>query len=552
MSASRAPRALILVVLTFTLVAGVPPAAAAAAPALPLPDTMAAVGDSITQAASTAGGLGVDAPQNSWSTGTSGTVNSHYLRLLSAGAPIQGRNFNFAVSGAKMANLQQQVANAVAVQPDYLTVLVGGNDVCTPTESQMTDVGPFRSQFTAALGELRNSPNTYVYVSSIPRVQGLYDLFKGNFWARFIWSIGGVCQSLLANPTSTAQADVDRRARVAKRNSDFNLALSEVCAATPRCLWDGLAAYSTPFLASDVSGDYFHPSVAGQAKLAAVSWSVGYSWLPQNQVPIASFTDSCTGLACTFTSTSTDDGPLTQVWDFGDGTGSGEAVALHPYPAGGPYTVRLTVTDEHGATATAERSITVIAPVNIPPTAAFTSSCSGLACTFTNTSSDTDGTMTHAWAFGDSTGSSVVSPAHTYATAGTYTVTLTVTDDDLARSTASQAVTVAAPAPTMRIQSLTAAARTVSSKNWRATVTIAVRDGTGAAVPSAVVSGGWTPGTSASCTTGSSGTCSVTSANLSRSATPSVVFTVSAITRTGFTYTPALNQATAISVARPS
>ena len=63
-------------------------------------------------------------------------------------------------------------------------------------------------------------------------------------------------------------------------------------------------------------------------------------------------------------------------------------------------------------------------PPNQPPSASFTPSCNGLSCAFTNTSTDADGTMTHAWSFGDGTGSTAVSPPHTYGSAGTFTVTL--------------------------------------------------------------------------------------------------------------------------------
>ncbi len=68
---------------------------------------------------------------------------------------------------------------------------------------------------------------------------------------------------------------------------------------------------------------------------------------------------------------------------------------------------------------------------NQPPTAAFTSSCAGLACTFTDGSSDSDGTIaSRSWVFGDGATSSATSPSHTYSSGGTYTVTLTVTDND--------------------------------------------------------------------------------------------------------------------------
>lgn len=536
------------IALTLILGALVPMAAAAAGPTLPFPDTMAAVGDSISQAASTDGALGADAPHNSWSTGTSAAVNSHYLRLVAAGAPISGQNHNRSVSGAKMGGLQAQMATLADLDPDYLTVLIGGNDVCTPTEAQMTSVASFRAQFQAAMATLRaGSPGTNVYVVSIPRVMGLYELFRGNWWARFIWSIGGVCQSLLANPTSTNQADVDRRARVDQRNRDFNQVLAEVCAgaATQPCLWDGGAAFNTVFAASDVSGDYFHPSVAGQAKLAAVSWANGYTWIaapPPNQAPSASFTAACSGLSCNFTNTSTDDaGVVSSVWDFGDGTSAPES---HVYSAGGIYTVTLTVTDAAGLTDSEVRSVTVTAPVpNVPPTASFTSSCNGLTCTFTNGSGDSDGTIVgHSWDFGDRTGSTAANPPPKTYAAGTYNVVLTVTDDDLATGTTSQSVTVTAPVtPTMNIQNLAATPSIVNSKNWRATVTVTVRDGTGAALPNAVVSGTWTVGTPDTCSTGPTGMCSVQSDNLSRTNVPSVTFTVTGVTRAGFTYTPAAN-----------
>jgi lysophospholipase L1-like esterase len=247
---------------------------------LPLPDSMVAVGDSISQAASTGGILGADAPQNSWSTGTSSTVNSHYLRLLALGAPISGANHNLSVSGARVAGLNAQMQAAVPLQPDYLTLEIGGNDLCTDTVAEMTSVSTFRSQLQTAMTTLANgSPGTMVFVASIPDAYQLWNLFKNDWWARFIWSTAGICQSLLANPTSTQQSDVNRRLQVRQRNIDFNTQLAEVCALfAARCRFDGNAVFDTQLVKSDAAGDYFHPSISGQAKLSAGTWAVGYSW----------------------------------------------------------------------------------------------------------------------------------------------------------------------------------------------------------------------------------------------------------------------------------
>ena len=87
------------------------------------------------------------------------------------------------------------------------------------------------------------------------------------------------------------------------------------------------------------------------------------------------------------------------------------------------------------------------APVNSPPTASFTEACADLACSFNASgSSDSDGTIaSYAWTFGDGDTASGVNPPHTYATGGTYTVTLTVTDDSGATGEQQKQVTVTAP-----------------------------------------------------------------------------------------------------------
>ena len=84
---------------------------------------------------------------------------------------------------------------------------------------------------------------------------------------------------------------------------------------------------------------------------------------------------------------------------------------------------------------------------NLPPTASFGSSCTNLACNFTDASTDADGTVTAwSWNFGDATTATTQNPSHTYGAAGTYTVSLTVTDNLGATNTTTRTVTVTAPA----------------------------------------------------------------------------------------------------------
>lgn len=175
---------------------------------------------------------------------------------------------------------------------------------------------------------------------------------------------------------------------------------------------------------------------------------------PPNQLPVADFTWVCDYLACAFTNTSTDaDGTIrTSLWEFGDGSTTNAGSPAHFFPAGGDYTVRLTVTDDRGGAGVTERTVTVEDPPPPPPnqlpTAGFTWVCDGLGCAFTNTSTDPDGTIQASfWEFGDSWTTNAGSPIHVYASPGDYTVRLTVTDDRGGTDVTQQTITVEAPPP---------------------------------------------------------------------------------------------------------
>jgi subtilisin family serine protease len=150
---------------------------------------------------------------------------------------------------------------------------------------------------------------------------------------------------------------------------------------------------------------------------------------PTNQAPTASFTVSCTDLTCDFADTSTDDQggvvawswdfgdgntstEQSPSWDFGDGNTSTEQSPSHTYSAENTYTVTLTATDDEGASGSASSEVTVPIP-NQPPTASFTSSCFGYTCDFTDTSTDSNGSVTnYEWDFGDGWGTNAQPQPH--------------------------------------------------------------------------------------------------------------------------------------------
>jgi len=236
------------------------------------PSNITALGDSITVAFD-ASGFG-NQPAYSWSTGTSRSVNSMYMRLSALNRRIRRHATNLAVPGAAMANLNSQ-ASRVSSRAQYVTILMGANDACASSEAAMTDVSTFRAQLDTALQTLTTrAPNAVIYVLSIPDIYNLWSVLKDDSSARNVWSSFSICQSMLANPLSTDQADIDRRDAVRQRVIDFNTQLAEACAAYVQCRFDNDAVFNAAFDASDVSTiDYFHPSVAGQAKLAQVAWS---------------------------------------------------------------------------------------------------------------------------------------------------------------------------------------------------------------------------------------------------------------------------------------
>jgi len=157
----------------------------------------------------------------------------------------------------------------------------------------------------------------------------------------------------------------------------------------------------------------------------------------------ANYTSSAAGLTVTFTNSSTGGGGATYSWDFGDGNTSTATSPTHTYATNGTYTVCLTITDGC-ATDTYCQPITVGCPF---PTPAFSYVTTGATVSFTNSSTAGTGAL-YLWDFGDGNTSTATDASNTYATDGTYTVCLVVSDVCGSDSTCQSVVITTCTTPT--------------------------------------------------------------------------------------------------------
>lgn len=223
-----------------------------------------------------------------------------------------------------------------------------------------------------------------------------------------------------------------------------------------------------------------------------------------DKAPVALFSVKVNGNQASFTNQSSDDkGIVSYAWQFGDAANS-TSTQQNPsftYALDGQYTVNLTVTDTADQSTTFSQQVTISTDpnngcdglaawnaatsykvgdkvayndkqfeatwwstganpevysnawkrlgncngggdTNQAPVANFTFNTQQLAVSFSDSSTDDKGVVSHAWTFGDGTSSSQPSPSHTYSQAGTYLVTLTVADAEGKQASKSQQVQV--------------------------------------------------------------------------------------------------------------
>ncbi|MFA5295812.1 MAG: DUF3344 domain-containing protein, partial [Methanoregulaceae archaeon] len=151
--------------------------------------------------------------------------------------------------------------------------------------------------------------------------------------------------------------------------------------------------------------------------------------------PEAAFSSDVTSgtapLTVTFTDESTN-APTSWLWDFGDGGTSTGQYPVHEYMSAGTYTVTLTVTNGEGSDEAVRPDYITVNALTGAPEAAFSSDVTSgtVPLTVTFTDESTNAPTSWLWDFGDGGTSTGQYPVHEYMSAGTYTVTLTVTNGE--------------------------------------------------------------------------------------------------------------------------
>jgi len=229
------------------------------------PTSMAVCGDSISRAALSDNSIDDDQPEHCWSTGydAGDACNSHWERIKLVQPSVIG--YNNAANGSRADDLLGQAQATVANGVQYVTIEMGGNDVCRDSASEMTPVDTYAAYFNEAIDVLQAGlPSAKILVCEVVNVRRVYDVGKSNLGCLLKWAIFGFCESMLNNGST-------ERAQATTRNIEYNNALRTLTAAQGVYFDDDV--YEVAFSRSQLSSiDCFHPAIACQNLLANATY----------------------------------------------------------------------------------------------------------------------------------------------------------------------------------------------------------------------------------------------------------------------------------------
>jgi len=325
----------------------------------------------------------------------------------------------------------------------------GSNDSDGTIASYAWSFGDGSTDLGVARWHRFNNPGTYIVTLTVTDDDGAIDTMTQAV------QIGPSNQAPVAafsgtptNPLVNAWVQFDATASADSDGSivSYSWNLGDGSTDNGSLVWHRFSAAGTYVVTLTVTDD------DGATDSTSLAIQVG----PSNQSPVAAFTFAPTNplvnawVQFNASASSDPDGSVVNyTWNFGDGSTDIGTVVWHRFTSAGIYVVSLTVTDDDGATDTITQAIQVGGSVNAAPTASFSylpaSPTIGEWVRFDATgSTDSDGSISsYQWSFGDGT-VPVSGPIvyHQFTGAGTYVVSLTVTDDDGATDTTAQSVGV--------------------------------------------------------------------------------------------------------------
>ncbi len=219
----------------------------------------------------------------------------------------------------------------------------------------------------------------------------------------------------------------------------------------------GLSALQDPTHVYTAAGSYTVSETVTDA-LGAVAMGTTDVTIAQAVTSAATASDRTTdvGVTDSFTANAAlGSGSYTYAWAFGDGDLSTAENPTHAYAATGTYTVDLTVTDAWGASCLSSTTVNVIAGPSGTVSANTITPNTKTSVHFTANGTGGVGAFSYAWTFGDGAVGTGATPTHTYGTAGTYTVTVVITDHVGGSVTKTLTETVSQPPATSLATDLT-------------------------------------------------------------------------------------------------
>lgn len=235
------------------------------ASAVTYPNSMATIGDSISRGALADDSLDDDQPEHVWSTGYDGAdaCYSHLERIWAANPSTVA--YNNAWNGAESDDLLAQSNSSVSQGVQYVTVQMGGNDVCGDSTAEMTAVATWEYRWNEAIDVLQAGlPGADILVTATVNVRRVYDVGKYNLGCVLKWNTFTWCKNMLVNGTT-------QRNEATARLIAYNNSLASLTAA--QGVWYDADSYAIAFSRSQLSNiDCFHPDISLDGNMASVTY----------------------------------------------------------------------------------------------------------------------------------------------------------------------------------------------------------------------------------------------------------------------------------------